>query len=393
MNTMRRGGRVFPIVMLVIAGLCLPFHASAEYLQFGRNIFVNMPASWQVDGLEETKFSAVNRAGEAYLLVKYSGGGEFDEIGVMYDYHLGELEAESLGRTPFTYSGSAAEVGTVRFSHEGSPHIGYLLCIETLRIDLVAVAFTREENFSTYQDMLLSTLDSLSIGENGLMSPGPISQSVSPYPDPEREIFSIRYGETDIPVTMSWRAIQASQELIEREARVLVVYAGTPYAEDAWQRYYRIIYRDIYRRSRPVYGALRQYLRPDELSTREIAEELLRWVQSFEYRRLATVSDFLTPLQAAVDHAGDCDSRGLLLTVMLHYYGIDAILMVSGVYAHSMAAVDVPGRGARFEYNGTAYLVAETTDQVEIGLIDQAMADPNGWIGVDFINTRILSGE
>ncbi|MGC9311437.1 MAG: hypothetical protein ACP5IA_01995 [Sediminispirochaetaceae bacterium] len=393
MNSMLRGGRFFPVAVLVLVWLCLPFRASAEYLQFGRDIFVNMPASWQVDGLEETKFSAVNRAEEAFLLVKYRGGGEFDGIDVMYDYYLGELQAESLGRTGFSYSGSAAEVGTIQFPHEGMPHTGYLLCIETLRIDLVAVAFAREEHFASYQDVLLSALDSLSIGESGLMSPGPISQSVSPYPDPEREIYSIRYGDVDIPLAISRRAIQASQELIEREARVLVVYAGTPYAEEAWQRYYRIIYRDIYRRCRPIYGALRQYLPQDELGPREIAEELLRWVQSFEYRRLATVSDCLTPLQAAVDHAGDCDSRGLLLTIMLHYYGIDAILMVSGAYAHSMAAVDVPGNGARFEYNGTAYLVAETTDQVEIGLIDQAMADPNGWIGVDFINTRILSGE
>lgn len=393
MNGTFGGGRFFPAVVLVLVWLCFPFHASAEYLQFGSDIFVNMPASWQVDGIEETKFSAVNRAGEAYLLVKYTGGGEFDEIGPMYDYYLGELQAESLGRTGFSYSGTAAEVGTIRFPHEGRPHTGYLLCIDTLRIDLVAVAFAGEENFSTYQDMLLSALDSLSIGENGLMSPGPISQSVSPYPDPDREMFSIRYGETDIPVTMSRRAMKASQELIEREARVLVAYAGTPYAEEAWQRYYRIIYRDIYRRCRPIYGALQQYLRPDELSKREIAEELLRWVQGFEYRRLATVSDCLTPLQAAVENAGDCDSRGLLLTIILHYYGIDAILMVSGAYAHSMTGVDVPGRGARFEYNGTAYLVAETTDQVEIGLIDQAMADPSGWIGVDFINTRILSGE
>ncbi len=390
---MFREGRFLPAAVLVLAILLLPCHASAEYLQFGRDIFVNMPASWQVDGLEETKFSAVNRAEEAFLLVKYTGGGDFDEAGAMYDYYLGELQAESRGRTAFSYSGNAAELGAIRLPHGGRSHIGYLLCIETLRIDLVAVAFAREENFASYQDMLLSTLDSLSIGENGLMSPGPISQSVSPYPDPEREIFSIRYGEADIPVPMSRQAMQASQELIEREARVLVVYAGTPYAEEAWQRYYRIIYRDIYRRCRPIYSALRQVLPPGEMSPREIAEELLRWVQGFEYRRLSTVSDCLTPLQAAVQHAGDCDSRGLLLTIMLHYYGIDAILMVSGAYSHSMTAVDVPGGGARFEYNGTAYLVAETTDKVEIGLIDQAMADPNGWIGVDFINTRILSGE
>lgn len=384
--------RIFLLLMLVCLGLAA--RLPAEYLSFGQDLFINMPASWQVEEVGEEKFSALNQAGEAHLLVKYTDGGGFEEIETMYSFYLGELGAESRNSTAFAYSGNPAKAGSLEFTFNGKKQTGYMLCIETPRVDLVGVAFAENSHFPAYQDTLLSALDSISIGENGLMSPGPISQSASPYPDPDRDMFVLRFGEKEIPIALSARLLEASQEVIEREARVLVVYAGSPYAEEAWQRYYRIIYRDIYRRSRPIYTALQPHLSPKELEPREIAAGLLRWVQDFEYSRLEnSVSDCLTPLKGAVDHTGDCDSRALLMTILLHYYGIDAVLMVSGSYGHSMVGVDVPGPGARFQYNGKAYLVAETTDQVDLGLIDQSMADASGWLGVDFLNTRILGGN
>lgn len=365
----------------------------AEYLTVGRDLIVNLPASWQVDGTIGTKLSASNRADEAFLLIQTSDGSRFDSVETMFASYIRELEADAQGGDTFLFSGNSAYIGTLRFSFDGEVHSGYILCIESLRLDAIALAFASGDDFPAYQDMLLSIIDSIALGENGLMSPGPVSQSLSPYPEPDRDLFQIQFDGKEIPVSISREALAASQEVIEREARVLVAYAGTPYAEEAWQRYYRMLYRDLYRRSRPVYTALRQHLRPEDSFPREISEKLLQWVQGFEYSRMDTVSDCLTPLQGAVEQTGDCDSRGLLLTMLLHSYGIEAILMVSGLYGHSMVGVDIPGDGARFAYNGKNYLVAETTDQVDLGLIDSSMADPNGWLGVDFFNARILSAS
>ncbi|MCF6336113.1 MAG: hypothetical protein L3J12_10260, partial [Spirochaetales bacterium] len=63
---------------------------------------------------------------------------------------------------------------------------------------------------------------------------------------------------------------------------------------------------------------------------------------------------------------------------------IDSILMVSSEYSHSLAGVAVEGPGAHFRYEGTDYLVAETTDNVSIGLIDRNMSDPSKWMGIKF---------
>ena len=63
--------------------------------------------------------------------------------------------------------------------------------------------------------------------------------------------------------------------------------------------------------------------------------------------------------------------------------GVKGILMVSAPYSHAMAALDLPGSGARFPFDNTNWMVAEMTAKVNLGMIAQDMADPTQWIGVD----------
>lgn len=378
------------LYMFICLFLCgTGIHGWTEYLQFGDDLFVNLPVSWQVQGIEEYKFSAVNQAGEAYLLLKYQEGDTYEDVGQMHSSVAAELGAQVHAGSTFLHSGMDAHLSQIEFRQQNNQFQGYLLCIESHRIDVIVVGFAQKGKMASYQNAVLSAMDSISIGDRGLIEPGPISQSVSPYPARERERFEIEFEGRTIPLGMSEAALNATQEVIEREAEVLSIYGGTEYAEAAWKRHYRMIYRDLFVRSRPLYSALQTYLSPEDHSQEEIAAVLLKWVQGFEYERLNTLSDCLTPLRAAVESRGDCDSRGLLYTILLHHYGIDAILMVSSVYKHSIAAVQIEGPGARFPFSEKRYLVAETTDQVDIGLIDQSMSNTKAWIGIDFINPRI----
>jgi hypothetical protein len=117
------------------------------------------------------------------------------------------------------------------------------------------------------------------------------------------------------------------------------------------------------------------------------ARDLLAWVQGFKYERDLKGSDVVNPLSAVLGARGDCDARALLMTILLHRMNIDAILMVSGIYSHSMAAIDVPGGGFRYSFNGKKYIVAETTAKansgVGLGVISKDMSDFTKWQGVD----------
>ena len=58
--------------------------------------------------------------------------------------------------------------------------------------------------------------------------------------------------------------------------------------------------------------------------------------------------------------------------------------MVSRHHSHAMGLADVPGAGARFEAGGVMWLVAETTSDVDIGLIAASQSYIGHWLGVTF---------
>jgi hypothetical protein len=74
----------------------------------------------------------------------------------------------------------------------------------------------------------------------------------------------------------------------------------------------------------------------------------------------------------------------MLMSILLRRENIDSILMISLKHEHALAAVDAPGVGARYAFDGKQWLVAETTARVDIGRIDAAQADPADWMGVEF---------
>jgi hypothetical protein len=74
----------------------------------------------------------------------------------------------------------------------------------------------------------------------------------------------------------------------------------------------------------------------------------------------------------------------MLWAIILAHANIRAAIMVSGNHSHAMGLADVGGTGARLEAAGTMWLVAETTDNVDIGLIAQDMSDIESWLAVIF---------
>jgi hypothetical protein len=186
---------------------------------------------------------------------------------------------------------------------------------------------------------------------------------------------------------------EAAQVLIEREFQVLQRYVFMENWQEAWIRYYRAIYRDSWDR---IADAVFQLERNWNVTTtsqegdaaengekdRVLAEKALAWVQGFEYERDFSGSDFVNLVSAVTEGRGDCDSRAMLWAIILTQADIRAAIMVSRNHSHAMGLADIPGTGARFEAGGTKWLVAETTTNVDIGLIAQETSDIESWLGV-----------
>ena len=310
-------------------------------------------------------------------------------------------------RASFAYQGRDAVLADWSYIAGRIPARGYWLFWSSDETAFAVGAFAPEENYEQYHDTLLSALDSFAPGSQARLAPGPINQFYYPYPPPNRQIHEIPIGPREaegevngrrdqteraegphtLPLPADEGEIEASEVLIEREARVLHAWYAPDQPDglwrDAWRRFYRAIYRDNYQRLAPLVPELMRYFRRAGVSGDEVPHVLLAWLQEFAYRRVGGDADVQPPLSSLITGSGDCDSLGVVYAALLHHLGYNAILMVSHEYGHAMVGVDIDGAGARFEYDGTAYLVAELTADVSMGQIDRSMADPAGWIGVE----------
>jgi len=156
-----------------------------------------------------------------------------------------------------------------------------------------------------------------------------------------------------------------------------------------------MIYKDSYSRilqvSADIYKALEQEANKAQNPLIDYAQMLLSWVQTFPYNRAkdAKDSDF-TCIPAVISGQGsDCDSRSMLICILLKSLGIETVLYFSPEYSHALVATEIEASGQTFSIkdskgNERKFLIGETTAKVTWGMIAKDMADESKWIPVIF---------
>ncbi len=352
---------------------------SEPYLVSELGYTVDPPEGWEVlEASDPARVSFADPSHSAVFQVTVLPGDRYDEAAAMFAEVKRDLNARGEG-AGYSYSGMDARLADLSFTGSEFRARGYWIFLDGVEHDYLLAAFCSESRYRELHDFLLSALDSFAPSGAERLEPGPVSQFTYPYPggDPQRD--RIPFEGRELSVAREPGEVDANQVVVEREARILATYQQN--RAQAWRRYYRAIYRDSFHRLDVLSGALASALGP-AAAPQEAARRLLKWVQGFRYTRTGTVSDLTCPLGAALDLSGDCDSRALVYVILLHHLHIDAVLMVSARYSHSMVGVDVTGKGARFQVGGRGYLAAEVTEPVALGLIASDMADPSKWIAV-----------
>jgi len=407
----KNGIRRILITVFCAFALLMPASAFGEVFYIEDTGFVvEPPVGWQVLDLSDSKWTFTDFTGNAFLQIKVWPGSEYGSIDELYDGIMQKIQAAGEGDI-FDYYGREAAFGVVDFSTGGFDYSGYGLFVDGEDFDLTVLSFTTADSFDVLRDYILSALDSFALSPVMMLNPGPVSRYyLESFGSPVKQSAETVFEDVPLKWSVDKNEIEASQLLIERESAILADYkVNTDAGTEAWKRYYRMIYRDNFSRldypaailkeriikssgknadddaaepgssSWLPFGSSIENRRSRNESVQSAPLKLLEWVQGFTYVRTGG-SDLVSPLTAAAFQEGDCDSRALLYIILLNHYGIDSALMVSSAYSHAMAAVDTEGVGARIDVNGKMFLVAETTDDVGIGMIAADMADPANWI-------------
>lgn len=241
------------------------------------------------------------------------------------------------------------------------------------------------------EQFIISTINSLCIDENYLNTPGIITSYA--FGKEGRKVINLNIGGKDIKTSLDKVDIEAAKFTVDLEYSVLTLYANHKMWKEAWQRYYRMIYRDnagrMQQAAADIYNALYPELKKSAPQDADIkyAQKLLSWVQGFDYERAhnKNESDF-TSIPAAISGKGsDCDSRSMLISILLNYAGLDTAILISSEYSHAVVVTDIPAPGQTFTMeNGREYLFGETTAKVTWGMIAKDHADRTKWIPVSF---------
>ena len=115
----------------------------------------------------------------------------------------------------------------------------------------------------------------------------------------------------------------------------------------------------------------RDVAKKNDWSAYELAEQVIKCVQVIPYERpyniihdksqAASSLDFFTPNEVAWYNKGDCDTKSMLIIIILRQLGYDAVLFFSSHYQHAMAGLSVNATGNSLKYQNKKYYFIEST--------------------------------
>lgn len=252
---------------------------------------------------------------------------------------------------------------------------------------VVMLCYTPTDVFYDLEQFVISCVDSLCIDYGSYYSPGPLTSFA--FPKGEVQNHTVEIAGEKIDFTLDSNDIEADRFVVEREYSVLCLYQDSEMWVEAWQRYYRQVYKNAYSRLKiAAFNIYNRLIKTCESENPEIelAQKLLSWTQGFDYVRDFTSTDF-TPITASITGTGsDCDSRAMLLACLLHHMNYDTCLFVSAEFSHSLFGIVLDKAGAKINIDGRQFLLGETTAQVDIGLVPANMNQTDKWIFVELNN-------
>ena len=255
---------------------------------------------------------------------------------------------------------------------------------------LVLLCYADLDKALNCEQFIISALNSLAIDRGSYFSPGIITTYA--FPRNNLKDVSVLINGKNIKTQIDADDNIANQFVVDCEFAVMSLYANDKNWVKAWQRYYRAIYRDSYGRLKKVAFDINAQIEPiiKKSDNQEFAidELLLNWVQNFDYKRdnsKKTSSDFTNLIDTFLGGGSDCDSRSMLMCVLLKNIGIDSVLFVSREYSHAVYGADINSWGAKIKVEGKEYLLGETTAKdIKPGLIAKEFSDTSKWIPIVF---------
>ncbi|MBC8755839.1 hypothetical protein H2O64_14270 [Kordia sp. YSTF-M3] len=147
-----------------------------------------------------------------------------------------------------------------------------------------------------------------------------------------------------------------------------------------------------------LYTSFSKIQKDKKMSRKKFAEFIITSIQNIQYNYIKSTpctgtEDYpcvgnvrlgiFAPAEFGTNLKGDCDSRTVLLFVILAKFNFDVAILNSNQYKHSVLGINVPARGKYKTYNRKKYYFVETTAKgCPIGYLPKDVSTISYW---DFV--------
>ena len=349
-------------------------------------IAIDLPEGYHVLGGNEegTAFQLENEVLPVSTVIKLYPNGVFASPEAVLKENLENLNIKADETETFFWRRQACALSNY-IGNIGQYISGYALAVTLPEKQgmLMVMSWTDPNTFNNGgATFILSTLDSLIIDYGGFYDAGPITTYAYSLSG-ERTTIELDINGKHIQTSLAKEDKEASEYLIEREYIVLTMYASSKLWQEAWQRYYRMIFKDsFFRMQKPAFD-IYNAIAPQCSDETDLAQKLLTWMQNCTYERQKTASDFASLPSMLLGGESDCDSRSLMLAVLLKHMNMDSIFFISREFSHAVAGLISSHPGHGFDVDGKNYLIGETTAKgLTWGMIAQEQDNQKKWIPI-----------
>jgi len=147
-----------------------------------------------------------------------------------------------------------------------------------------------------------------------------------------------------------------------------------------WAKVYWLVYNHSLPQMNPIIDGFNKIFLEEKFDTRDKIYFVITFVQNIKYDRPGGLLDLFPPPATIAYRFGDCDSKAMLLYVLLEKMGVDCAMLWSYNYKHAMLGIKVNGRGNSLIANGKKYFFLETTyPNWEVGEIPPEFNNVKFW--------------
>lgn len=217
---------------------------------------------------------------------------------------------------------------------------GFQALVETLyqknAVSYCVIGFVQKKYYGDKEAQIVSALDSFAPSSNYLYQPGVMSRVSGPL-RPAQNPSAVSFGGEPFVVNFGESEMNAMNRLLEREKKILFQLGGAQGAdrEKIMLRFYRMIYRNAYPTIDRFTDALEPFFKKKKWQIKDRVGFIWGGIYMYEFKEQGGEDVIVSPYDLILKGVGDCDSKSVLMHLMLDQIGAKSEILLSFEEGHA----------------------------------------------------------